>query len=251
MRVYNSSMNNCSPGTKPSDSAGVDGRISRAMLTQWLQHEHDMAAGGDGVFTHEQGFSDDGESAIQMHAGKTLKPAAVLILVINRPEAPTVLFTQRTAHLTDHAGQISFPGGRVEASDRDAEHTALREAEEETGVDATRITVIGTLPQYTTGTGYLITPVVAWMEPPVEYHPDPTEVEACFEVPLDFLLNLDNHHLETAMYKGRMRSYYAMPYGDRYIWGATAGMLVSLTRVLHAAQGKTRAQPMRVVEDSG
>ena len=219
--------------------------MTREALAAWLAHSHQVAAGGDGA------FSDDGESAINVHSGKPLKPAAVLILVINHPAAPTVLFTQRTAHLTDHAGQISFPGGRVETEDRDPFHTALREAEEETGVDASRIEIIGTIPQYTTGTGYLITPVVGWMEPPVEYRPDPTEVEECFEVPLSFLIDINNHHLETAMYKGRMRSYYALPYGRRYIWGATAGMLVTFTRVLDAAQGRAVRQPIRRAPDSG
>ncbi len=226
--------------------AGLAGdRLSRSMLASWLARQHDIGATGDG------GFSDDGESAIRVHAGKPLKPAAVLILVINQPDAPTVLFTQRTAHLTDHAGQISFPGGRVEADDRDPEHTALREAEEETGVDAARIDIIGRIPQYTTGTGYLVTPVVGWLEPPVQYRPDPTEVEECFEVPLGFLIDINNHRLETAMYKGRMRSYYALPWGRRYIWGATAGMLVTLTRVLAAAQGRDVGQPLPAVTDSG
>ena len=220
-------------------------RITRDSLAASLRHGHNIEAGGDG------GFADDGESAIQMHAGKSLKPAAVLILVINQPAQPTVLFTQRTAHLTDHAGQISFPGGRVEAEDRDPFHTALRETGEETGVDANRIEIIGAIPQYTTGTGYLITPVVGWMEPPITYRPDPTEVEECFEVPFEFLTDIDNHQLETAMYKGRMRSYYAMPFGHRYIWGATAGMLVSLTRVLGAANGKPVGQPLRRAPDSG
>ncbi|MEP7157181.1 MAG: CoA pyrophosphatase [Betaproteobacteria bacterium] len=240
-------MNNCSPGNQANGAQ----RLSREVLATWLAHKHDVAASGDAALSQKHGgFSDDGESA-DVQTGKPLKAAAVLILVINQPETPTVLFTQRTAHLTDHAGQISFPGGRVEADDRDPFHTAMREAEEETGVDAARIDIIGTLPQYTTGTGYLITPVVAWMEPPVVYKPDPTEVDECFEVPLDFLLDINNHHLETAMYKGRMRSYYAMPYGQRYIWGATAGMLVSLTRVLGAAQGKDIGHPVRRSPDSG
>lgn len=221
------------------------GKITRDALAAKLALSHTIEAGGDG------GFSDDGDSAIQVHAGKTLKPAAVLILVINQAAGPTVLFTQRTAHLTDHAGQISFPGGRVEAGDRDPFHTALRETEEETGVEAKCIEIIGTIPQYTTGTGYLITPVVGWMEPPVTFRPDPTEVEECFEVPFGFLTDIDNHHLETAMYKGRMRSYYALPYGQRYIWGATAGMLVSLTRVLSAAQGRMIGEPIRRAPDSG
>jgi 8-oxo-dGTP pyrophosphatase MutT (NUDIX family) len=234
-------MNDYSPRTPIASVA----RISRDALAAWLAHDHDVDASGDGA------FSDDGESAIQMHAGKVLKPAAVLILVINQADAPTVLFTQRTAHLTDHAGQISFPGGQVEADDRDPFHTALREAEEETGVDAKRINIIGAIPNYTTGTGYLITPVVGWLEPPVAYRPDPVEVADCFEVPVEYLTDINNHHLETAMYKGRMRSYYALPYGHRYIWGATAGMLVTLTRVLAAGQGRAVGQPIRRAPDSG
>ncbi len=223
-------------------------RIDRAMLTHWLLQPHEVGQNSDA------GFSDDGESAAllnQTARATELKPAAVLILVINRPDAPTVLFTQRTAHLTDHGGQISFPGGRVEDHDPSAEHTALRETVEETGVDETRITLIGSIPRYTTGTGYLITPVVGWIEPPVEYRPDPKEVEECFEVPLDFLICPQNHRLESAMYKGRMRQYYAIPYGRRYIWGATAGMLVTFTRVLSNARGMLFQPPVKMAPDSG
>lgn len=237
-------MNDYSPQSRNAGTTTA-ARVSRDALAAWLAQSHEVDAGGDGA------FSDDGESAIQHYAGRGLKPAAVLILVINQADAPTVLFTQRTANLTDHAGQISFPGGRMEADDRDHFHTALREAEEETGIDAKKIEIVGTIPQYTTGTGYLITPVVGWIEPPVAYRPDPTEVEECFEVPFDFLMDIGNHHLETAMYKGRMRSYYALPYGRRYIWGATAGMLVTLTRVLGAAQGRPVGQPIRRSPDSG
>ena len=224
------------------------GRIDRATLASWLSQPHGVGQNSDA------GFSDDGESAAllnQAESKKSLKAAAVLILVIDRPAGPTVLFTQRTAHLTDHAGQISFPGGRVEEHDRSAEHTALRETAEETGVDEARIAVIGSIPRYTTGTGYLITPVVGWIEPPIDYRPDPTEVEECFEVPLDFLIATENHRLESAMYKGRMRQYYAIPYGRRYIWGATAGMLVTFTRVLSNARGRIFQPPVKMAPDSG
>ena len=223
-------------------------RIDRFALANWLAQPHDVGQNSDA------GFSDDGEAGVlhnQVVPQKSLKVAAVLILVIDRPYGPTVLFTQRTAHLTDHAGQISFPGGRVETHDHSVEHAALRETGEETGLDVARISLIGRIPLYTTGTGYLITPVVGWIDPPIEYRPDPTEVEECFEVPFGFLTDIDNHHLETAMYKGRMRSYYALPYGQRYIWGATAGMLVSLTRVLNAAQGRMLGEPIRRAPDSG
>ena len=160
------------------------------------------------------------------------KPTAVLLLVVNHPGDPTVVFTQRTAHLADHAGQISFPGGRSDEGDETPEHTALREAEEEVGITRDRIEILGRLPQYHTSTGYCVTPVVGWAEPPLSYRPDPHEVADVFEVPLAFLLDSGNHRYESAFYKGRMRNYWAMPYGERFIWGATAGMLVTFHRIL-------------------
>ena len=159
-------------------------------------------------------------------------PAAVLLLVVNHPADPTVVFTQRTAHLADHAGQISFPGGRSEEGDETPERTALREAREEIGVDPARVEVLGRLPEYHTSTGYRVTPVVGWAEPPLTYAPDPHEVADVFEVPLAFLLDSGNHRYESAFFKGRMRNYWAMPYGERFIWGATAGMLVTFHRIL-------------------
>ena len=155
------------------------------------------------------------------NAKEGLKPAAVLLLVVNHPLDPTVVFTQRTADLADHAGQISFPGGRVDAGDASPEETALREAREEIGVDTTRIETLGRLPLYNTSTGYAVT-----------YDPDPREVADVFEVPLAFLLDAGIHRYESAFYRGRMRRYWAMPYGERFIWGATAGMLVTFHRIL-------------------
>jgi 8-oxo-dGTP pyrophosphatase MutT (NUDIX family) len=160
------------------------------------------------------------------------KPAAVLLLVVNHPADPTVIFTQRTAHLADHAGQISFPGGRCEDCDETPEQTALREAEEEVGIPRDRVDILGRLPEYHTSTGYRVTPVVGWAEPPLTYRPDPHEVADVFEVPLSFLLDSGNHRYESAFFKGRMRKYWAMPYGERFIWGATAGMLVTFHRIL-------------------
>lgn len=203
---------------------------TREALKAWLAQPTDIGAGRDA------GFSDDGESATGAPT-RVLKPASVLILIVAETPAPAVLFTQRTPHLTDHGGQISFPGGRVEATDRDAVHTALREAAEETGVAEALVEVLGTLPCYTTGTGYLITPVVGWCASPPSYQPDPTEVAECFHVPLAFLLDHANHRIESAMYKGRMRDYCAVPYRDRYIWGATAGMLVTFASVVSRARG--------------
>jgi len=175
--------------------------------------------------------ADDLERQHEIAKGGS-KPAAVLLLVVNHPGDPTVVFTQRTAHLADHAGQISFPGGRVEEGDRTPEHTALREAEEEVGIPGDRVEILGRLPEYHTGTGYRVTPVVGWAEPPLTYRPDPHEVADIFEVPLAFLLDAGNHRYESAFFKGRMRKYWAVPYGERFIWGATAGMLVAFHRIL-------------------
>lgn len=218
-------MNNYSRHNPRADAAPT-----REALKHWLALPTEIGANRDA------GFSDDGEDAGGVPR-RVLKPASVLILVIADPAAPTVLFTQRTPHLTDHGGQISFPGGRVEASDRDAVHTALREAAEETGVAEASVEVLGTLPCYTTGTGYLITPVVGWAATQPTYQIDPTEVAECFHVPLTFLLDHSNHRVESAMYKGRMRDYCAVPYRDRYIWGATAGMLVTFASVVSRARG--------------
>ena len=160
-----------------------------------------------------------------------LKPAAVLLLVVNHAE-PAVVFTQRTAHLADHAGQIAFPGGRCETDDCDPEATALREAREEIGLEPGRVQLLGRLPEYRTSTGFNVTPVVGWAEPPLAFTPDPHEVAEVFEVPLAFLLDARNHRYESAFYRGRMRHYWAMPYGERFIWGATAGMLVTFQRLM-------------------
>ena len=176
--------------------------------------------------------ADDLEKQTLAAAAGSLTPAAVLLLVVNHPAAQTVLFTQRTANLANHAGQISFPGGRFEAIDASLAATALREAREEVGLAGDCIEILGELPVYHTSTGYRVTPVVGWAEPPIAYRPDPHEVADVFEVPLDFLLDPRNHRYESAFYRGRMRHYWAMPYGERFIWGATAGMLVTFHRIL-------------------
>ncbi len=158
--------------------------------------------------------------------------AAVLVPLVNRPGGATVMLTQRTAHLSAHAGQISFPGGRVDPGDIDRIDTALRETLEETGLPRDRIEALGLLPEYDIPTGFRVTPVVGWIEPPFELSPDPFEVEEIFEVPLAFLLDPANHQTGSAMRNGLLRHYYAMPYEGRNIWGATAGMLHSLYRIL-------------------
>ncbi len=161
--------------------------------------------------------------------GLALTPAAVLFPIVLREAGPTVLLTQRTAHLRDHGGQISFPGGRVEADDSSPVHTALRETEEEVGLAREHVEILGFLPEYRTGTGFRVTPVVGLVTPPFELTVDPFEVAEAFEVPLDFLLDPQNHKEHSLHYRGAMRHFFAMPYGDYFIWGATAGMIRSLT----------------------
>ena len=172
---------------------------------------------------------------LKVNAATPLKPAAVLVLIVDHPRKPTIVFTQRTRHLADHAGQISFPGGRCCDEDSTPERTALREAEEEIGVSPARVEILGRLPEYHTSTGFDVTPFVGWIEPPVTFTPDPREVDEVFEVPLAFLLDPRNHRYESAFYKGRMRNYWAMPYEGRFIWGATAGMLVTFQRIMGTA----------------
>lgn len=161
-------------------------------------------------------------------------PAAVLVPLINRVGGLSVLFTERSRDLPDHPGQISFPGGRIEPGDGDAGIAALREAEEEVGLPRERVTLLGRLAQYETVTGYRVTPVVGWVEPPFELRPDPVEVADVFEVPLPFLLEPSNQQRHFRMVGEVRRDYYAIPYGDRYIWGATAAMLLILDRTLRA-----------------
>ncbi len=160
--------------------------------------------------------------------------AAVLVPLVNRADGLTVLLTQRSADLPDHAGQISFPGGRVEPTDPDLGSAALREAEEEVGLPRERVTLLGTLATYETVTGFRVTPVVGWVEPPFTVRPDPVEVADVFEVPLAFLLEASNQQRHFRMMGDRRRDFYAIPYGDRYIWGATAAMLLILDRTLRA-----------------
>lgn len=160
-------------------------------------------------------------------------PAAVLVPLVERPEGLSVLLTQRTDHLAHHPGQISFPGGRLEDEDcGDAAIAALRETEEEIGLSRERVTLLGRLDQYITGTGFGITPVVGMVAPPFELTPDPFEVAEVFEVPLDFLLDPENHKLHRVVVEGRHRPFWSMTWEQRVIWGATAGILVNLSEVL-------------------
>lgn len=164
-----------------------------------------------------------------------LTPAAVLVPLVDHADGLTVLLTRRTDHLAHHAGQISFPGGHIEPGDSGPEDTALRETEEEVGLSRSRIQVIGRLDRYVTRTGFDVTPVVGMIEPPLDLNVDPEEVAEVFEVPLDFFLDPANHQRMSRLFEGREREFYAMPYGDYFIWGATAGMLMNLYQLLDEA----------------
>lgn len=156
----------------------------------------------------------------------------MLIPVIAHPAELTVLFTQRTTSLRSHAGQVSFPGGRAEPEDPSVEFTALREAGEEIGLAPERVEVLGRLADYHTRTGYRVAPVIGLVAPPLELAPDPREVDQVFEVPLAFLLDPRNRQRRTREFQGRTVGFYVFEYQERTIWGATAGILVNLYRML-------------------
>jgi 8-oxo-dGTP pyrophosphatase MutT (NUDIX family) len=161
-----------------------------------------------------------------------LRPAAVLVPLIDHQGGMSVLLTQRTAHLSAHAGQISFPGGRIEEADADAVAAALRETEEEVGLPRDRVSVVGRLDNYVTGTGFEIVPIVGVVEPPFPIAIDPFEVAEAFEVPLAFILDRRNHQRIERDLGTHSRSYFILPFEGRNIWGATAGILVNLAEVL-------------------
>ena len=162
----------------------------------------------------------------------TATPAAVLVPVVPRESSLSVLLTKRTDHLHHHPGQISFPGGRVEEADDSAVTTALRETEEEIGLERRHVELLGALPDYFTGTGFRVTPVVGLVHPPFRLHLDAFEVAESFEVPLSHFLDPANHQRHSMIYQGRLRHFHAMPYHHYYIWGATAGIIMSLYKVL-------------------
>lgn len=164
---------------------------------------------------------------------KVLRPAAVLIPIVERAQGLSVLFTRRADHLARHAGQVSFPGGRIGEDDDDAIAAALRETEEEVGLPRSFVDVRGELDRYETGTGFAIQPFVGLVREGFELRIDASEVAEAFEVPFAFLMDRANHKQETAHWQGRERRYYAMQYERHYIWGATAGILVNLYERLY------------------
>jgi 8-oxo-dGTP pyrophosphatase MutT (NUDIX family) len=215
------------PEQLPVDSVAIEGALHPERLAvAWLRARFAAPPAWEPEVTAEWQFT--GRSS--------MTAASVLIPLVLREHGLALLLTQRTAHLTDHAGQISFPGGRAEAYDASAIDTALRETEEEIGLDRRHIDIIGTLPDYVTGTGYRVTPVVGLVTPPFVLTPDAGEVAEVFEVPLAFLMDAANHRrlsFELPEGAGR-RSFYAMPYERFFIWGATAGMLRNLFHFLRA-----------------
>ncbi len=167
-------------------------------------------------------------------SGVKLRDAAVLIPVVDRGPQASVLLTRRTDHLASHAGQVAFPGGKIDEGDRDATHAALREAEEEIGLSADFVDPIGHLGPYLTGSGYRITPVLAYVRDGFSLRPEPGEVADIFEVPLEFLMSPGNHLKLSRQWNGARRYFYAMPYKRHYIWGVTAGILRSLYDTIYA-----------------
>ncbi|MEN9384061.1 MAG: hypothetical protein RL323_1204 [Pseudomonadota bacterium] len=168
---------------------------------------------------------------------RPMQAAAVLMALVMH-ERPTLLLTQRALHLSSHGGQVAFPGGKLDAGDKDAVDAALREAYEEVGLRAEELQVLGVLPQYVTGSAFVVTPVVACMQPGYTWSANPHEVEKVFEVPLDFVLNPSNHRRHLWEFEGERREWFSMPYSngveEHYIWGATAGMLRNFYRFLMA-----------------
>ncbi|MBR0551319.1 CoA pyrophosphatase [Stakelama marina] len=171
----------------------------------------------------------------EVGSGETLLPAAVLVAVTDRPK-PGVILTQRTDHLPRHPGQIAFPGGRIDATDSDPIAAALREAEEEIALPRNAVEVIGEVDPYRTVTGFSVTPVVGVIAPDLRFTPEPGEVDSVFEVPLDFLMDVANHVEASVEWQGRDRHYYEIMWDDRRIWGATAAMIVNLSRRLRWAK---------------
>ena len=209
-------------------SEGGHGRDLRELLRRHLDPVPSLNAPpgsmiGDGVLGEAPAIT---ESPV---------PAGVLVPLVMHAHGPTILLTRRTEHLDKHAGQISFPGGRVEATDPDFAATALRETHEEIGLSATRVEVLGSFDECLTGTGFRIVPVVGLVRPGFTLRLDSFEVSEAFEVPLTVFLDTANHQRRRAVFRGREREFYVIEHDERMIWGATAAMIVNLVRRIAAA----------------
>jgi 8-oxo-dGTP pyrophosphatase MutT (NUDIX family) len=217
------------PQSCPIESIAGEGAIDPARLnTAWIRERFRSPAGWQAESTDEH--------RTFLLKDVAFKKAAVLVGLVGRDQGLQILFTQRTAHLSQHPGQISFPGGRAEQEDRDSIATALRETREEIGLDQSKVEILGTLPDYFTITGYCVTPVVASIADIGELSSDQNEVAEIFEVPLDFLMDGRHHQRRSLIMKDEAakRTFYAMPYQNYFIWGATAGMLRNLFHFLRA-----------------
>jgi len=210
----------------------TDKNILRESFTSFL---NPLPLEGAGILQDEDHFRGDHDLNPASFPGKVthFKPAAVLVPIVVRDDEPSVILTKRAAHMNKHAGQISFPGGRAEKEDKTAVCTALRESREEIGLDPALVEAVGILSTYVTVTQYSVTPVVGLVDPNFELTAEVSEVAEIFEVPLRFLMDQKNHKKHSGFHNGIERFWYAMPYNDYYIWGATAGMLKDLSERAH------------------
>lgn len=186
-----------------------------------------------------------------MRPPETLRKAAVLILLVKKEDGLHVLFTERTAHLTSHPGQISFPGGGCEAQDKSMAETALRESAEEIGLDPKNARVIGQLSDYITRSGYIVTPVVAVLENDQQWKPDENEVAGLFDVPLDYILTKGNIREEAVSFEGKERRFFAIDWREFRIWGATAGILHNFAEILSAKAPSNDVAPKGKPPENG
>ena len=220
------SLSNRQKHTRAQDLAD----LAKNLLSEPLDHNHSAGCPSDFDLNPDAEPDADNETS-----GTRLTAAAVLVPLITGGERLSVLLTERTAHLAQHAGQIAFPGGKIDPTDQGPLAAALREANEEIGLDSHFIEPLGYIEPYRTGTGFLVTPVIAAIKPGFSLAPDSSEVADVFEVPFDFLMDTRNHRIDSRFWRGADRRFYAMPYRERYIWGATAGIIRTLHRRLFTA----------------